>query len=143
MTSALHAWNTLLKIGDGGGPEAFTTIAEVTNITGPGLALDTIDVTNMSSPNAWREFIAGLLDAGEVSFDINYLPGNATHNAGTGLVRDLKNRTKRNFQLVMPSSPTTTWNFSAYVTGFEPDFPVEDKIAASVTLKLTGEPTLV
>lgn len=143
MTSAIGAYGTLLKIGDGGGPETFTTVAEVVNISAPSLALDTIDVTNHSSTAAWREFVAGLLDAGEVTFDINYIPTAATHNATNGLIRDLKNRTKRNFKLVFPDSGSTTWDFSAYVTGFEPDAPVDDKLAASVTLKLTGQPTLV
>lgn len=139
----ISAFGTLLKIGDGGSPtETFTTIAEVTSIGGPGLSLDTIEITNHSSPGGWREFIGGLLNAGEVSLDINYDPVGATHNATTGLIADMVARTLRHFQLVFPDTGSTTWSFTALVTLFEPSEPVDDKLAASVTLKLTGQPTL-
>ena len=143
MSNALNAFGTLLKAGDGGTPEVFTTIAEVTKISGPKLGLETIEVTNHSSTDGWKEFIGGLLEAGEVTFDINYIPTHATHNASTGLIAAIKNRTKGNYQLVFPDVGATTWPFTALVTGFEPDEPVDDALSASVTLKITGKPTLV
>ena len=142
MTSAISAFGTLLKIGDGGGPETFTTIAEVTSISGPGLSLDPIEATSHDSTGGWREFIGGLLEAGEVSFDINYIPTNATHDASTGLIADMVARTVRNFQLVFPDGSSTTWSFAALVTSFEPGEPIDDKLSASVSLKITGQPTL-
>ena len=141
-TSATAAFGTLLKLGDGGGSEAFATIAEVKNIKGPKLKMDTIEVTSHSSTSAFREFIAGLLDGGEVTFDMNWLPANATQSYAAGVLRDMYNRTKRNFQLVFPSASPTTWTFAAYVTGFEPDAAVDGALMASLTLRLTGVPTL-
>lgn len=142
-SSAVSGFGTLLQIGDGATPtENFTTIAEVKSISGPSLSADTIDVTNMSSPNGWREFIQGPKDGGEVTFDVNFLPTNATHNAATGLLRDFKNGTRRNFKLVFPNPGNTTWQFAAIVTGFEVSAPVDDVLGASITLKLTGEPVL-
>lgn len=139
----ISAFGTLLKVGDGGSPtESFTTIAEVFNIGGPSLSLDPIEITNHSSTGGWKEFVGGLLDGGEVSFDINYDPVGATHDASTGLIADMVARTQRNFQLVFPDTGNTTWSFTALVTAFEPSEPVDDKLAASVTLKLTGQPTL-
>jgi predicted secreted protein len=142
MTSGLAGYGTLFKIGDGGTSEVFTTVAEVTNIGGPKFALDTLDVTNHSSTSAWREFIAGLLDPGELSLDLSFVPTGATHSQTSGLLRDMKNRTKRNFQMVFPDVGGTTWAFSGYVTGFEVGAPVDDKLSASVTIKITGAPTL-
>lgn len=142
MTSGISAFGTLLKIGDGGGTEVFTTIAEVKDISGPSLKLDTEEVTSHSSTGGWREYIATLLDAGEVTFDVNFIPTNATHSQTSGLLKDLKNKTLRNFQLVFSNVGATTWAFSAFVTGFEPAEPVEGVLAASVTLKITGQPTL-
>jgi len=138
----ISAFGTLLQIGDGGSPESFTTIAEVSSISGPSLSLDAVEITHHSSTDGWREFVGGLLDGGEVSFDINFLPTDATHNASTGLLADMMNRTRRNFKLVFPDSGSTTWSFTALVTAFEPAEPTDDKLAASVTLKLTGKPTL-
>jgi len=59
------------------------------------------------------------------------------------LIADMKNRTKRNYELIFPDVGVTTWPFTALVTGFEPDEPVDDALSASVTLKITGKPTLV
>ena len=142
MTLAIDAYGTLLQIGDGGAPEAFTTIAEVTDITGPSLALDPLDVTSHESPGAFREFVGGLLDGGEVTLTMNYVPTAGTQAATTGLLADMIARTVRNFQLVFPDVGTTTWSFAALITAFEPAEPVDDRLSAEVTLKVTGQPTL-
>jgi len=142
MTEALFAHGTLLEKGDGATTENFSTIAEVTNIGGPGLALDPLDVTSHSSTNGWREFIGGLLDGGEVSLTVNYVPTESTHDASTGLIADMAARTVRNFQLIFPDSGNTTWSFSALVTSCEPGEPVDGQLTGEVTLKVTGQPTL-
>lgn len=142
MTLAIDAYGTLLQSGDGGAPEVFTTVAEVTDISGPSLALDPLDVTSHESPGAFREFVGGLLDGGEVTFTINYVPTGATHDATTGLLADMVARTVRNFQLIFPDVGATQWSFSALVTAFEPAEPVDDRLSAELTLKVTGQPTL-
>ncbi len=144
MTLGTSGFGTLLQIGDGGAPEAFTTIAEVATIGGPGMTRETIDMTNHSSPSAWREKIAGLLDGGDINFTINYLPAAATHGKSAGgLLQDLVDGPQRNFQLVFPDSGTTTWTIPAIVSGFTPNAPIDDKLSADVILTVAGEPTLV
>lgn len=125
--------------GGTNGTEVFTTIAEVVSINGPGQKLDLIDATHMESPNAFREYIPSLLDGGEVSFDVNFLPGNANQ---AGLRTDLTSRTKRNFQLVWTDSAPTTYSFAGYVTAFEPSAKIDDKLMASVTVKITSDITV-
>ena len=143
-SAAIHALGTLLKIGDGATPtEVFTTVAEVSDLGGPSLTLETIDVTSHDSANGWREFIGGLLDGGEVSATINYIPTNVTHGATSGLIADMKNRVVRNFELIFPDTGATKWSFTALVTGFEPGEPIDSQLTADVTLKVSGEPTLV
>ncbi len=142
MTNALGAYGTLIKIGDGGGGgEVFTTIAEVNSIKGPGQELETIDSTSHSSPGAFREYIAGLLDAGEISLELNYIPTSATHHWTTGVVADQINRTKRNFQLVWPDATNTTLTIACFVTKFDPEAEVDGKLGAKIDLKITGQPT--
>lgn len=134
MTSAISGFGTQLKIGG-------TAIVELQDVSGPSLSLETIEVTSHSSLDGWKEYIAGLLDAGEVSFDINYVPTAATHkNASGGLLYLLGQRSLQAFTLVFPDS--TSWTFNAFVTSFEPSAPVQDKLTASITLKLAGKPTL-
>jgi predicted secreted protein len=133
MANALNAFGTLLKRNG-------TTIAEVTAITPPSLARDPIEVTHHQSPNAWREKIKGLKDGGEVTFSINYLPTNTTHNAATGILGDFGTNTIDTWSIVFPDA--TTWTFSAFVSGFEADAPIDDRLAADVTLTVCGQPTL-
>jgi len=141
-SEAISSFGTLLKIGDGGGTESFTTIAEVRDISGPGFEQGTEEVTHHTSPGRWKERIATLLDAGEVTFELNFLPAETTHSYSSGLLEDMVNGTKRNFQLVFPDTGATTWTFPAIVANFEPTAPVEGKLTADVTLEISGAPTL-
>lgn len=140
MTAGYSSFGTLLKLGDGGGPETFTTIAEVRDIQGPSLTLNTEDATNHSSAGGWEEKIATTLAGGQVKFECNFIPGHATHSQAAGFIKDLKNKTLRNFQLVFPSA--TTWTLAAYVASVEPKAPVKGILRADVTLEITGQPTL-
>lgn len=131
------AYGTALKL-DG------TAFAQVTNISGPGLSLDTEDVTAHDSSGAWEEVVGTILRSGEITLDIVYDPVTATHkNAAGGLLYLLEQRTSDEFTLVFSDAGSTTWTFDAFVTGFEPDAPVDGALTASVTLKLTGDITLV
>ena len=142
MTSGKSSFGTLLKLGDAASSETFTTIAEVRDIKGPTLELATEEMTNHSSTNGWEESIGTILSGGEVTFDCNWIPGNATQSYAAGLLKDMVNRTLRNFQLVIPAASNVTWSFSAYVTKFPPDLPVKGAQRVSVTLKISGYPTL-
>ena len=122
------------------GTEIFTTIAEITNISGPEESLELIDATHMESPNAFREYIPSLLDGGELQLDLNFLPANANQQ---GLRDDLRNRTRRNFRVVWPDAGTTTYAMSGYVTSFSPSAQIDDKLSASATVKVTGPITVV
>lgn len=133
------AFGTTLKRGGTGG----TAVAQIESISGPGLELDTEDVTTHDSTGGWEEVVGTILRSGEVSLDIVYDPNAATHkNAAGGLLADLVSRTSQTWAITFPSSPAVSWTFTAFVTGFEPDAPHDGKLAASVTLKLTGQPTL-
>jgi hypothetical protein len=135
------AFGTLLQVGDGAMTEVFTTIAEVKDIDGPDISMDTEDITPHDAVGGWEEFIPTILRSGEVTFDLNFVPSNAQHgDANGGLVAALKARTKKNYRLVLPAG--YTWSFAAYVTGFSNSMPVGGVLGASVTLKVTGVLTL-
>lgn len=137
MANGISAFGTLLKRNG-------TTVAEVTDIGGPGMSREDIDMTHHQSPNRWREFAKGLKDGGEVTFTINYIPTNATHNVATGVLADFANDTTVDtWSLVFPDGGATTWSFPGFITDFEPAAPIDDKLAADITIKISGAPTLV
>jgi len=133
------AFGTIIRRGGTGG----TAIIQVVSISGPGLAVDTVDVTSHDSPGAWEEVVAAILRSGEVTLEIAYDPNHATHrNAAGGLLSDLRLRVPQLYAITFPSSPVVNWEFSALVVGFEPSSPHDGALTASVTLKPTGQPTL-
>jgi len=142
MTQVKSSFGTFLQMGDGGAPEAFTTIAEVGDIAGPAVSRDTEEVTNHSSPDGYEEFINTIKRSGEVSFPINFIPDNPTHDQATGLLGVLDTGVLKNWRLLL-STTGRRWQFAALVTNFEGASPVVGKQSADVTLKISGKPFLV
>jgi len=117
-------------------------VAQVTNISGPSLTLDTTDVTEHDG-TGWEEHIATILRSGTVTIDIVYDPNAATHkNASGGVLYDLVTRTSGIWNIVFPSNPVKYITFTGFVTGFTPSAPVDGALTASVTFKPTGAVTL-
>lgn len=140
--SGRNAFGTEFRRGDGATPtEAFATIANVTNISGPARSRETLDVTAHDSPDGWMEFIGGLKDGGEVSLDINYDPDEVTHD----LDDDFDDADPRNYRIVIlpDTDDEHTWSLRAIMTELSDEFPYDDKMARTMTLKVTGKPTLL
>lgn len=143
MTDAKIAYGTFLEYSDGASPPTWTSLAEVVNITGPGMSRELPDATHMQSPGGWREFIGGLKDAGEITVECNHLPNNATQDASTGVLSFFASGSTKDWRLRFPVSPEVTWEFEAVVSAFEPEFPIDDKMMLSVTLKVSGQPAFL
>lgn len=111
----------------------YTTIPEVSEMSGPGGQAAEIDVTDLSS--AAKEFRMGLQDEGQISLTMNWIPSNAVHS---GLRTDRTNQSLRSFKIIFTDSPQTTWTFSAYVLGLETSAGVDDVVKATVTLRVSG-----
>ena len=139
-TSATASYGTLLKIGDGGTPESFTTVAEVTDIKPPKISAKMEDATSHDS-SGWEESIPTLLSGGEIEVKVNWLPTDSTQNETTGLMYALTNRARKNWQVVLPST-AKTFAFAAFVQDFEGDTPLDGKLGATFTLKVTGAVTI-
>lgn len=133
-SAAVRGGGTLLKIGDGGSPESFTTIAEVGDITGPSMSADTIEVTSQDSTGGFKEYIAGFKDGGELSAPMNFVNSAAQE----ALIDDFLASTKRNFQLVTTHGSPYTATFAGYITAIDHSFPINDKATRNVTIKITG-----
>lgn len=139
--SKYAAYGAALAIGDGllATTPSYTTIAQVANISGPSMSLDPIDVTTHDSTSGFREFVAGLADGGEITFDLVYDPDSATHaNSSGGVVYELHQRTGKAFRLTLVDTTNTVITFDAFVTAFEPSLAVDGAMTASLTLKITG-----
>lgn len=123
------------------GAGAFAVIANVTDISGPSRQREAIEVTAHDSPNKYREFIKGLKDGGEVELTLNWDPGNTGHQA---LDADFEEDELRDYQLViLPGDPDEhTWDFAGLITDLGDEYPTEDKMERTATVKISGKPTL-
>ena len=129
------AFGTSFKITGG------TAVGNITAIKGPGISLDTADVTSHDSSAAWEEVVATILRSGEVTLDIVYDPANAQiKNSSGGLLYLLTTRASASFTITLPSTAAIV--FTGFVIGFEPDMAHDGALTASVKIKPTGAVTL-
>jgi len=111
-------------------------VAELTKIDGPACKRDDIDVTSHDS-SYWKEFLPGLIEAGEIDCEGNYVPGDAgmlevidAISLDTSLV---------SFAVVAPNGYGFSGN--GMLTAFKVSLPFDDKAEVSFTLKISGELT--
>lgn len=136
-TGVLAAAASAALSGGADGAEVFTSIAEVKSIGGPNMSAAVIDVTNFDSANNTREFISSWIDPGELTFACNFLPA---HLQQQGLVQDMIDTLRRNYQLVWSDADSTVCNMAGLVTGFGITNQLDAALEANVTIKLTGFP---
>lgn len=144
---AEHA--TIARIGHGtqfqrgnsdGPPETFTNVHELIAFEPPDVQADDIEVSHLESPGGYKEYIRGMLDAGEVSFSINWDPtGRATH---AQIRTDYAAGTSRNYRFVLPGAIETV-TFPGYVKGLKRNVAPNGAITADITLKVSGAPAAV
>ncbi|MFA5374127.1 MAG: phage tail tube protein [Candidatus Omnitrophota bacterium] len=118
----------------------YRKILELTNISGPAQSRDMIEVTNHDSANGFKEYIAGLIDGGEITMEGNFVAGDAAGQIAFNT--DLQAGTSRVVWIVMPMSVGAALSLSGIGSGFEQSFPHDNKIGVGGSLKVTGKPTL-
>lgn len=124
--------DVLIKIGDGGAPENFVTIAGVRAKT-ISLNARSVDATSGESPDAWRELIAG---AGVKSASVS----------GAGVFKDASSdaliqqaffaQSARSFQLVIPDFGVIEGPFLVEALDYSGDH--DGEAAFAITLASAG-----
>ena len=122
----------------------FTTIAEVVDAAGPGIEQATHDAP--SQDITWMKRVAGLVSAGDHTFDVNFIPKDATHDGTPGLVALLGLQFTTAWQIIYNDAGGGTarqWVLSAFLVTFGEDIPVDGILKSSVTLKINGMPDFI
>lgn len=141
MSDAILGFGTRFYLQATVGAAALTKVAEVTSVTPPNEQVAEVEVTHYESPGRTREFIAGLNDAGDMSFEINWVPGNATDSLIATAKADGLVRTMRIVTPAIPGtpgSPGQQFTFPGFVRGFERGIPIDDKMTATITVRVAG-----
>jgi len=115
---------------------ALTPLGEITGISLPNPQVAEVEATHFGSPNRRREYISGLIEDGEGTFEMNYVPGSATD----ALIRAaLADHEQRGYMIVIPDG-AGTWEVTGdcIVTGYERNVPIDDRMTATLSVRFTG-----
>lgn len=116
------------------------TAVKVTSVTPPSLKRGSIDVTNLDSPDNIKEFVPGMLEAGDFSCDF-FLP------EGSGLDgsmdSDLEAGYKKAIVVSFPNGGSVT--FDAFITEFTFDSVAvgDNAVKGKLTAKAISRPVYV
>lgn len=116
---------------------AWVNIAEINSISGPSMTRDTIDVTSLDSTGGYREFITGFRDGGTVQLTMNFT--RATYDT---MKTDFESDDLQDYEIMLPDNENTSFEFSGLVTEIPLEIAADDKVTATVTIKISGEVTV-
>lgn len=130
---------TLSRLDETASPNAYQEIGQVISIGGPTGTTGEIDVTNLSS--SAKEFIPSLPDWGSVDSEIVFDQA-TTANRHQELWDDFSAQTVGTYKITLTDSPQTTFTFTAYPSQFALNIAVDDKVGASISLRITSAVTM-
>jgi hypothetical protein len=139
MTDARIGWGAEVQLSTSSSAAGLVELGEVRSFTLPQDEADEHEVTHLKSPERRKEFIQGMIDGGEGTATINYVPGSATDLLLTDAQED---GTTRAVRFIIPDQTgTAAWQIttSGFVKRYAPD-TVEPNapITASLTIRFTG-----
>ena len=115
-------------------------VTEVLSISTPSVTTATIDTTGIESVH--RTFLAGTIDSGEMTLEIMYDP-NADLDietpwsaAATGAPAE------KDCVITFPDAGYSTFSFKGIIVGFSSSVAIDEKITASVTIRVSGAITV-
>lgn len=134
-SQATIGYRTTLEIALASDPSVWTYIAETKSHKPPSFSDSPVEVTHMQSPRRMREYTAGLVEPGSSEHELNYVPGSPTDIflesiAGKKLIARLTFTNGR--QMI----------YSAVREGYDRDVPMDSGNTGSLTLKVSGAPTM-
>lgn len=132
-TKAAIGYGSRFELETSPGSNVYVEVAECDDLTPPGAKVDMIEATNFDSPNAYKEFIAGMIDPGELKLSLNFVPGSASESA---ILAAQAARVAYGGRITFPAGQV--WTFNVLILTYEPAVPTDKKMTATVTGKVSG-----
>lgn len=126
-------WGAKIRIGRGPTP-TFTALVGLGDFDFPQAQAEDIDVTSHSSPNRTKEYIPGIIDNGELTVPIDYIPNSDQDK----LLRFLQ-QTGEMIQIeITPAGVTTPEIYAGYVRQYQRSAPVQGKSTGTLGFRING-----
>jgi hypothetical protein len=105
--------------------------AEILDVSPPGASRESIQTSHMGTTVAHTFLPGDLVDWGELVVEMAFIASTAIpiDNAAEAIV------------ISFPDSASSTWTFNGFMTGFEASVPLEERMTATATVKVTGDVT--
>lgn len=118
------------------GSGTFTELAGVFDITPPSAEVEQVEVTSYKSPDRSREYIPGLVERGSAAGSMNYVPGSATDTFMLAWRTAAENR-----EIRITYANGIRVSFDGYLETYTPSNPVDDRMTAAFSIKVSGQVT--
>lgn len=106
-------------------------LAEIIDTTPPEMSRESIDTSHTTTPDGAMTFMpSDLIDYGEAQCELNF------DEAASPPIDEDAETVVINF----PSG--ATWTFEGFMTNYAPSAPIDDRMTASVTIKVSGKITI-
>ena len=113
--------------------QTWQAISRIMSIEGLDSTQDTVDVTTLDSEGGYREHIGGLRDAGTLS-----LPMAFRKDTSTQMRTDFEADSLVRYKMILPD--LSVFEFMGKVVGLSVAVPLEDKVTANASIKISGKP---
>jgi hypothetical protein len=138
-TEARIGWGAEVQVSSSSSAAGLVEIGEVRSFNLPSDEADEHEVTHFKSSQRRKEFIAGLIDGGEATVTVNYVPGSVSDLLLTDAQED---GTTRPVRFIIPDQVgAAAWQITAagFIKHYSPD-TVEPNapITATFTIRFTG-----
>lgn len=130
-------FGVIFAFGNGASPEVFTPIGEIVDLPGIGTTHRTDEVTHMSSPGGWAEFIGlGVKEAKEFTIAMNFVADDPHQIALYQTY--VESGAKRNYQIQFTDDDETQLTFEALISDTDISHPRDAKADLSVQVRPSG-----
>src|SRR5215831_12362706 len=119
------AKGTIVKFSNVATPPTFANVSQVRSITGPTVKPKIVDVTTHDTPGYWARKMTVLVEGGDISFEMNWSPNDATHAWTTGLWASMTSLGLGAMGMQFPNG-FGTMVFKGYVAQHEFTVPVDN-----------------
>ncbi|MDS9468210.1 phage tail tube protein [Paracoccus sp. MBLB3053] len=133
MPEGMLGYGTSVRVGRGATP-SWTPISLIGDIDLPDEQVDDVEVTHMASPGRRRQYIAGLIDSGEISIPMNYIPESPTDV----MLQEIRASGEEVILEITVPGATEPEQYAAFLKGYGRTAPVDDKMTAEATFRLSG-----